>query len=120
MDGITNSMDMSLNKLRKIVKDREAWNAAVHGVTKSGMTQQLNNNNGNRSVDSFIGNHLLTSRQKQRLHFGAKGIQSGQGHSLHPRNITHEGYGEILSRSSELTPTADVSMPLSGLRVLLS
>ena len=42
LDGINDSMDMSLNKLQEIVKNREAWHIAVHGVTKSQM--QLNNN----------------------------------------------------------------------------
>ena len=54
LDGITDSVDMNLGKFREMVKDREAWHAAVHGVAKSWTEWVSNNNNLSSGCRSFL------------------------------------------------------------------
>ena len=74
VDGITDSKNMSLSKPREIVNDREAWHAAVHGVTESDTTQQLNNNNSkNHESDTFITTSVKTCKEKSMLFLRTSG-----------------------------------------------
>ena len=53
LDGITDSLDMNLSEFQEMVKDREAWRAAVHGFAESDMSWQLNNNNKRKYTSIF-------------------------------------------------------------------
>ena len=63
LDGISDSMDMSLSKLHKTVTDRGAWSTEVHGVTGLNMTERLNDSNGAVRVQSCLTPSVLPERK---------------------------------------------------------
>ena len=87
VDGITDSMDMKLGKRREMVKDREAWRAAFHGVAESDMTERLNNN---IMICSKISLRIKNPHQKEDINYSKK-------HSSFQR----EGQSSITSRITE-------------------
>ena len=83
LDGITDTVDMSLSKLREMVKDREAWYAAAHGVSELDMTEPLNNKS-DRENGLFIKNKALRNYIPETLYsFRANPFKIGN--NLNPK-----------------------------------
>ena len=100
LDGIIDSMDMSLSKLREIAKDREAWRAAVHGVAKLDMAEWLSNNT--LRPQGLSRRHSGKSLPASAGAGGDTGTSPGVGRTLEQGMVTHS------STPAQETPWTEV------------
>ena len=77
LDGITDSLDMSLSKFQEIVKEREAWHAADHGVAKS--QTWLSDNNKNRAMKELMDGAVDADEQKEKYGAPTRGNKGERG-----------------------------------------